>query len=173
MICPHQGQLGKKHRPGLRRIEAEILLAGYPYPYKVLNAADYGVASIRKRIMLVAAGPKMSLPSWPEPTHGDGLLPLVTVRDAIVDLEWRNPRMQNTSNANGPHKSSSDKSDYCAIPDGSGANASAYAKGLMSPNAKVIANHNTGWQPKMDNWEDSKSIAKYDYPCGSTFLLAY
>ena len=45
-----------------------ILKRGYDYEYRILNAADYGAYTSRKRFFGIFA--KRSLPiSWPEPTH--------------------------------------------------------------------------------------------------------
>ena len=77
-------------------------LSDYEIEYRVLNAADYGVAQRRKRGIVIAS--RIGSPIWPERTHGDGELWLEafqTVRDAIGnlplepdDLNWhvgRNP----------------------------------------------------------------------------------
>lgn len=68
---------------------------------RVLNAADYGVPQLRKRMILVAHNKKMSF-SYPEPTHYDGenmlnfgnMKKYVDVYSAISDLpkitdNWR------------------------------------------------------------------------------------
>jgi DNA (cytosine-5)-methyltransferase 1 len=54
---------------------------GYSYSKGVLQAQDYGVPQSRRRLIVVASlfGPI----SLPDPTHGPGLLPYRTVRDAI------------------------------------------------------------------------------------------
>jgi len=63
--------------------EAERL--GYTADVAVLNAAEYGVPQIRRRIFIV--GNRVNLPiEFPQPTHGGDLLPFVTVEDAIRDL---------------------------------------------------------------------------------------
>lgn len=49
-------------------------------PYKVLNAADYGVPQSRQRLFLMGARKGLQLPSYPEPTHR------VTVNEAIRDI---------------------------------------------------------------------------------------
>lgn len=53
----------------------------YKIFYDVLYAADYGVAQKRKRLVLIAS--KEFIPGAPPKTHGEGLLPYVTVRDRI------------------------------------------------------------------------------------------
>lgn len=50
-------------------------------PYKVLNAADFGVPQDRKRLFLIAARAGQMLPEYPEPISEK-----VTVWDAIADL---------------------------------------------------------------------------------------
>ncbi len=50
-------------------------------PYRVLNAADYGVPQNRHRLFLLAAREGLTLPDYPEP-----LTARTTVRDAIADL---------------------------------------------------------------------------------------
>lgn len=50
-------------------------------PYRVLNAADYGVPQNRHRLFLLAAREGQRLPDYPEPRSGR-----TSVRDAIADL---------------------------------------------------------------------------------------
>lgn len=49
-------------------------------PYRVLNAADYGVPQDRRRLFLVGARKGLRLPTYPEPELR------VTTRDAIADI---------------------------------------------------------------------------------------
>jgi site-specific DNA-cytosine methylase len=60
-----------------------ILLEGYSVKFKVLRCEEYGVASIRKRLILLAAEPGRSLPEWPAPTHNSDMVPFVTLGQAI------------------------------------------------------------------------------------------
>jgi len=87
--------------PGILRSEYfsmlvnELQRQGYGIAYGVLNAADYGVPQLRRRLILVAVLSRKLDNFPPPPTHGppsspkvkEGLLKRwVTVRDAISDL---------------------------------------------------------------------------------------
>ena len=58
---------------------------GYDVKSKVLNAVDYGVPQYRDRVILVGMLGKNTY-EYPEPTHGEGKLPYVTIEDAFSDL---------------------------------------------------------------------------------------
>lgn len=60
----------------LKEIRYNVLL-----PYRVLNAADYGVPQNRQRLFLIAAREGQGLPSYPESIEAK-----TTIRDAIDDL---------------------------------------------------------------------------------------
>ena len=71
-------------------IEAKMKLRaglGYKVEYKVLSACNYGAGTTRARFFMIARkdGEKNI---WPEPTHGDGLIPYVTASDCI---DWSLP----------------------------------------------------------------------------------
>ena len=69
----------------VRDIVAGLCELGYKVDMRVLRAEDYGVPQERRRIFFV--GNRLELPVvWPKPTHRNGLLPFVTVGDAISDL---------------------------------------------------------------------------------------
>ena len=68
-------------------LKAEFKRIGYNIEVKLINAADYGVPQVRKRVIIV--GLKEGNFSFPKPTHSDAdptKLPYVTVDDAIGDL---------------------------------------------------------------------------------------
>ena len=54
---------------------------GYEYDYGIINAKNYGVPQNRRRFILIAS--RRFCPHIPPATHGEGLLPYVTVFDAI------------------------------------------------------------------------------------------
>ena len=62
---------------------------GYTPQYKLLNAADYGLAQERKRIFIVGIRDDLTDKiqySFPEPTHGIHGVPVATLKEAIGDL---------------------------------------------------------------------------------------
>ena len=58
---------------------------GYSVKSQLLNAVDYGVPQYRERVILVGMRGK-NVFEYPAATHGKGLLPYVTVEDALSDL---------------------------------------------------------------------------------------
>lgn len=72
-----------KHAKFLDELVEALGDAGYRVllPYKVLNAAEYGVPQSRQRLFLIAARHDQQIPEYPE-----ALNETVTVRDAIADL---------------------------------------------------------------------------------------
>ena len=63
---------------------------GYNTDYLTLNAADFGVPQARRRVIFIGVRNDMPIAEdFPVPTHGPGLAPWVTVREAIGDLaDW-------------------------------------------------------------------------------------
>jgi DNA (cytosine-5)-methyltransferase 1 len=85
--------LMKKHRKYLRQIVLELLEIGYQVRYCIMNASEYGDPQYRNRLFLFVARNDIPLPNVPSPTHGEGLLPKLTVRQVIGFLpepmeEW-------------------------------------------------------------------------------------
>lgn len=58
---------------------------GYRVDMRVLKAEEYGVPQERRRVFFIATRTAAPI-LFPEPTHGPGLEPIVTIWDAISDL---------------------------------------------------------------------------------------
>jgi DNA (cytosine-5)-methyltransferase 1 len=61
--------------------------AGYRMDMKQLRACDYGAPTTRKRLFIVARRDGKPI-TWPEPTHGPGLLPYATAAEC---MDWSVP----------------------------------------------------------------------------------
>ncbi len=68
-----------------KQIQAEFESLGYTLKYRVLDAVNFGVPQHRERVILVGFKGENNF-IYPEPTHGEGLKPYVTLKDAIGDL---------------------------------------------------------------------------------------
>lgn len=55
---------------------------GYSVDWRVLDASEYGAPTRRRRLFVVARADGKPI-AWPEPTHGEGLLPLHTAAECI------------------------------------------------------------------------------------------
>lgn len=74
----------------IKQIVQDFSSAGYKVSYQLFNSRDYGVPQLRERVFLVGVREDLDFKyEFPEPSHGDdeNLLPFVTLRDAIGDLE--------------------------------------------------------------------------------------
>ncbi|MCC4783752.1 DNA cytosine methyltransferase [Vibrio lentus] len=76
-------------------IERELTELGYHVYHKLLEAVDYGVPQIRKRVVIIASQTELTTP-FPLKTHSvesvEGLLQTPTLWDAISDLPEINAR---------------------------------------------------------------------------------
>jgi len=81
-----------------KQIQSEFKELGYILKYKVLNAVDYGVPQLRERVILVGIQGENSY-EYPLPTHGEGLKPYVTLKEAIGDLPVLKSGQSSTSYA--------------------------------------------------------------------------
>ncbi|MCY4157723.1 MAG: DNA cytosine methyltransferase [Gammaproteobacteria bacterium] len=78
----------------VKQILAGLSELGYSVDMRTLRAEEHGVPQERRRVFFV--GNRLGLPVlWPQPTHGRGLLPFVTVEEAISDL----PKLKNGEDA--------------------------------------------------------------------------
>ncbi|WP_433876247.1 DNA cytosine methyltransferase [Sinomonas atrocyanea] len=85
MVTSHRGATVAEIKRTLGRV-------GYNVSWQVLNASHFGVPQARRRAFVVATRADVRPFEWPSPTHGavpdrvTGLMPIVTVHDAIADL---------------------------------------------------------------------------------------
>ncbi len=73
-----------------KQIMQDFESAGYKVSYELVNSRDYGVPQSRERVFIIGVREDIDFDyQFPKPTHGedDSLLPFVTLRDAIGDLE--------------------------------------------------------------------------------------
>jgi DNA (cytosine-5)-methyltransferase 1 len=78
----------------LEVIATDFAALGYKVEYRLLNAADYGVPQIRKRVIIIGVRSDLQKRfNWPEATHSEngenGSPKWRTSQDAISDLEVR------------------------------------------------------------------------------------
>jgi DNA (cytosine-5)-methyltransferase 1 len=94
----------------LARLVDRLEAAGYRVRWDVLNAADYGIPQLRKRLILYGMLGEEP-PELPKPTHSGwtetrrvvnaDLLPYVTSREAVGDLEHRDDLSEPDEEVNG------------------------------------------------------------------------
>lgn len=80
---PEKNKIGTTFRSFVNALK----MHGYEVQWKELRACDYGAPTIRKRFFLVARCDGKSI-KFPEPTHGEGLLPYRTAAECI---DWTIP----------------------------------------------------------------------------------
>ncbi|KKY33519.1 putative rip defective [Diaporthe ampelina] len=82
--------LSERKAPFLNAILRSFTTAGFSFQWKIVQMADYGLPQMRKRFLLLGAGPGETLPTWPAVTHsadptGDQQ-PFVTEEEATGGL---------------------------------------------------------------------------------------
>ncbi|MFF5994095.1 DNA cytosine methyltransferase [Lysinibacillus sp. KU-BSD001] len=72
----------------IKQITEDFAACGYDVQYQLLSSEQYGVPQLRERVFIVGVKKGLGFKyNYPQPTHGEGLLPFVTLREAIGDLE--------------------------------------------------------------------------------------
>ena len=90
------GMLAPRHKNALDNIKNTFLEAGYDLHFKLLNAADFGIAQDRKRVIFIGFRSDLNVDySFPEPTQEPKYL-----EDIIKDLEHNAVPAQNKSKPN-------------------------------------------------------------------------
>jgi DNA (cytosine-5)-methyltransferase 1 len=84
-----------------RKFISKLGVLGYRAQWRVLNAANYGAPTARKRLFLIARRDGQTI-NWPKATHGPGLKPYHTAAECI---DWSIP----TSSIFGRKKPLADK----------------------------------------------------------------
>ena len=79
------------YRGYLQSVVASLLQMSYQVRVNVLTSSSFGDAQKRRRLILMAARSDCMLPASPRPTHGPGLLPIKTCKDALQMLEKHDP----------------------------------------------------------------------------------
>lgn len=80
----------------VEEILGQFKALGYVMDFQVLRAEEYGVPQERRRVFFI--GNRVGAPIiFPTATHGPGLKPFTTIRDALSDL----PRLKNGQNRSG------------------------------------------------------------------------
>lgn len=86
-----KGLLTWENGLAIQTIVEDFSKLGYRVEYKLFNTADYGVPQTRERVIILGIRNDMHASfDWIPPTHSDtdkALLPWVTIKDAIADLE--------------------------------------------------------------------------------------
>ncbi|RAL02683.1 DNA cytosine methyltransferase [Aspergillus ibericus CBS 121593] len=78
--------LFERHKDTFHRVVQDFIEIGYSVRWTLLNSADFGVPQLRKRLVIIAAGPGERLPPFPNPTHGhpcSGLIDYTTIGQTI------------------------------------------------------------------------------------------
>ncbi|KAL7537700.1 hypothetical protein ACHAXR_010727 [Thalassiosira sp. AJA248-18] len=81
----------------LQSVVSSILQMGYQVRSKVLTSSSYGDPQKRRRLILMVARSDCRLPDMPPPTHGTGLLPIKTCKDALQMFEQHDPTSSKSS----------------------------------------------------------------------------
>ncbi|THX01996.1 S-adenosyl-L-methionine-dependent methyltransferase [Aureobasidium pullulans] len=80
------GALQPRHMPIFNSFVQQFTIMGYSVRWGLQNLSEFGVPQSRKRLIMIASCPGHPLPDFPKPTHGPGLLPFVTVAEALAPV---------------------------------------------------------------------------------------
>jgi DNA (cytosine-5)-methyltransferase 1 len=80
-----------EYKEYLQSVVANLLAMAYQVRVQILTASSYGDPQKRRRLIVIAARCDCLLPAMPSPTHGTGLLPVKTCKDALCVLDGHAP----------------------------------------------------------------------------------
>lgn len=92
------GLMMTRFSPYFNHLVSTFTMHGYSVRWRVVPLANWGLPALRKRLIMIGAGPGERLPPFPEPSHsedgedgerGGGLKPFVTARRAINRIRPR------------------------------------------------------------------------------------
>lgn len=89
------GLMMARFSPYFNHLISTFTMHGYSVRWRIVPLAEWGLPALRKRLIMIGAGPGERLPPFPEPSHseggerGGGLKPYVTARRAINRIRPR------------------------------------------------------------------------------------
>ena len=112
----------------VKAIKEELAAIGYTVEEQVLKAEEFGVPQERRRVVFI--GNRTGAPiSHPSPTHGSGLFPYVSIKDAIGDL----PPLKNGEECSGAAYASEAMCEYQQLLRGNATNVTNHAAPRLGP----------------------------------------
>lgn len=86
-----KGLISWENGMAIKTIIEDFTKIGYKVDYKLFNTADFGVPQNRERVIIIGIRNDINVDvDWIKPTHSstdENLLPWLTIKDAICDLE--------------------------------------------------------------------------------------
>lgn len=129
----------------VREIFSGMKRLGYRVEMKVLKAEEYGVPQERRRVFFIATRTDAEI-RFPEPTHGEGRLPLVTIWDAISDL----PPLENGAKHSPVRYGDDPQTSFQALLRGDCTSLHNHSAGRLSPINEQRMRH----IPSGGSWRD-------------------
>lgn len=89
------GLMMARFSPYFNHLVSTFTMHGYSVRWRVVPLANWGLPALRKRLIMIGAGPGERLPPFPKPSHSEegerqgGLKPFVTARRAINRIRAR------------------------------------------------------------------------------------
>lgn len=89
------GLMMARFSPYFNHLVSTFTMHGYSVRWRVVLLANWGLPALRKRLIMIGAGPGEKLPPFPEPSHseggerGGGLKPYMTAKRAINRIRPR------------------------------------------------------------------------------------